>query len=76
MRNAFGKVIDDILIHMEGVANDQSPIRLHMTACHDTTLIALLCAMGGFDEKWIPLASYLSFELYLDDSVIFNCGIL
>lgn len=43
-----------------------------MTSCHDTTLLALITAMGGFDEKWIGLGSYVAFELFYDENVNYN----
>ncbi|NXS63397.1 PPA6 phosphatase, partial [Brachypteracias leptosomus] len=38
--------------------------KLILYACHDTTLIPLLVALGTFDRKWPPYAADVTLELY------------
>ncbi|NWV01978.1 PPA6 phosphatase, partial [Upupa epops] len=38
--------------------------KLILYACHDTTLIPLLVALGTFDHKWPPYAADVTLELY------------
>ncbi|XP_008946331.1 PREDICTED: lysophosphatidic acid phosphatase type 6-like [Merops nubicus] len=38
--------------------------KLILYACHDTTLIPLLVALGTFDGKWPPYAADVTLELY------------
>lgn len=35
-----------------------------MYSAHDTTLLPLLVALGMYDGRWPPFASYIAFELY------------
>ena len=78
MKVLFGKVIDDIISRMETAVEHQQKVdsnkdylKLWLTACHDTTILPLLTAMGGFNEKWPPLCSYIAFELYRDTGVVY-----
>ena len=45
----------------------ETPLKFAMSGCHDTTLAALLCSVGAFDDRpWPPYTSHIAFELFKD----------
>jgi len=42
------------------------PARLRLLSGHDTTIVPLLAALGGYDGRWPPYASYLAVELWAE----------
>ncbi|XP_077993285.1 lysophosphatidic acid phosphatase type 6-like [Glandiceps talaboti] len=61
-----GPVVHMIRENMQQVNKMENFQKFHIYSCHDTTLMALLCGLGIFDEKWPPYAADLTFELYED----------
>ena len=41
---------------------------MHLAACHDTTLIPILAALGVYDNTWPGLCSDYIIEMYQDGS--------
>jgi len=39
---------------------------MYLYSCHDSTLTALLLALGCYDDRWPPYAADVAFELYKD----------
>lgn len=60
-----GKLINMFLEHLK-MDTDDGNHRLYLYSCHDSTLMALLGAIGIFDNKWPPFAADLRIELYED----------
>jgi len=44
----------------------ESRPKMYLYSCHDSTLTALLLALGCCDDEWPPFAADLAFELYED----------
>lgn len=44
--------------------------KLMLYSTHDSTLVALLCALGIFDNRWPPFAADLCIETYVDDATL------
>ena len=39
---------------------------MYIYSCHDSTVTAILLALGCYDDKWPPYAAEVAFELYED----------
>jgi len=42
------------------------PAKLRLLSGHDTTVVPLLAALGCYDGKWPPYASYIALELWAE----------
>ncbi|XP_011675391.2 lysophosphatidic acid phosphatase type 6 isoform X1 [Strongylocentrotus purpuratus] len=51
---------------LEAAKKKETPYKLHLNSCHDTTLMTLLLALEAFDDVWPPLTASVIFELYED----------
>ena len=38
----------------------------YLYSCHDSTITAMLLALGCYDDEWPPYAADVAFELYED----------
>lgn len=49
----------------ENFKGGRKRIKFAMSGCHDTTLAAILCSLGAFEnENWPPFTSHLAIELF------------
>lgn len=60
------------LLHMiqqvlKQASENQVNEKCHLYLCHDTTLTAVLVALGIFDGEWPPLCCSITLELYQDN---------
>jgi len=44
----------------------ESSPKMYIYSCHDSTVAALLLALGCYDNEWPPYAADIAFELYKD----------
>jgi len=44
----------------------ESRPKMYLYSCHDSTLTAILLALGCYDDEWPPYAADVAFELYED----------
>jgi len=47
-------------------ATSPPPAKLRLVSGHDTTIVPLLAALGCYDGKWPPYASYIALELWAE----------
>lgn len=65
-RLGMGTWLHELRTRLEAIVGG-APGGVDMHAAHDTSLVALLCAIGAFDDLPIEYASYILFELAEDD---------
>jgi hypothetical protein len=53
-----------LLSKMSDAAHGRSPLKLHVSAVHDTVVMPLLVILGVSDGRWPPYAARLVFELW------------
>ena len=41
--------------------------RFFIYSCHDSSLVALIAALGFYDDRWPPFGADVRVELYEDD---------
>ncbi|NXH49173.1 PPA6 phosphatase, partial [Dicaeum eximium] len=64
----IGLLFNTLEKNIKAAVNPSNPAettrKLFLYACHDSTLIPLLLALGTFDHKWPPYAADVTLELY------------
>ncbi|KAL5598883.1 hypothetical protein BROUX41_003796 [Berkeleyomyces rouxiae] len=63
----LGDVVAGLVRAAEGgdpTAAGGPPPKMALAGCHDTTLAALLSALGAFDGRWPPFTSHVAVELF------------
>jgi len=60
-------VIDFFVSHLDWLSLFlESRPKMYLYSCHDSTLTAILLALGCYDDKWPPYAADVVIELYQD----------
>eukprot|EP00927_Polykrikos_kofoidii_P077427 TRINITY_DN74364_c0_g1_i1.p1 TRINITY_DN74364_c0_g1~~TRINITY_DN74364_c0_g1_i1.p1 ORF type:complete len:472 (+),score=70.32 TRINITY_DN74364_c0_g1_i1:97-1512(+) len=67
-RLSSGRLLADIDGHIRSVVEDASPLRCAVVSAHDTTVSALLTALGLSAPGWIKLAGSVLIELLVDEN--------
>ena len=68
MRLGMGPLLHELREALGAVATSKRPGGIDLLAAHDTTLVALLCAMASsYDNRPVPYAAHLLIELAEDD---------
>ncbi|NWV84183.1 PPA6 phosphatase, partial [Dasyornis broadbenti] len=64
----IGLLFNTLQKNIKAAVNPSNPAekarKLYLYACHDSTLIPLLIALGTFNHRWPPYASDVTLELY------------
>ncbi|NWX60183.1 PPA6 phosphatase, partial [Promerops cafer] len=64
----IGLLFNTLQNNIKAAVNPSTPAekarKLFLYACHDSTLIPVLLALGTFDRKWPPYAADVTLELY------------
>ncbi|NWR92087.1 PPA6 phosphatase, partial [Furnarius figulus] len=70
LQMSVGLLLNAIQKNIKAAINPSTPSekarKLILYACHDSTLIPVLLALGVFDYKWPPYAADVTLELYQD----------
>ncbi|NXO33913.1 PPA6 phosphatase, partial [Locustella ochotensis] len=68
LQMSIGLLFNTLQKNIKAAVNPSNPAekarKLFLYACHDSTLIPLMLALGTFDHKWPPYASDVTLELY------------
>ena len=68
LRLSMGRLLHNIVAELSAAAGHASPLRLSLSASHDTTVLPLLLALRGGESTawltWPPFASCISIELW------------
>lgn len=63
-RLVMGRLFSELNDQFDRKAEGQSPLKLALYACHDTSIAGMLHGIRAFDNKWPAFTAYLSFELF------------
>ncbi|KAL8711243.1 MAG: hypothetical protein Q9220_004388 [cf. Caloplaca sp. 1 TL-2023] len=56
--------------HLHKGRGGENAIKFALSGCHDTTLAAVLCSLGAFEEQgWPPYTSHVAVELFRHEAV-------
>ncbi|XP_077977358.1 lysophosphatidic acid phosphatase type 6-like [Glandiceps talaboti] len=61
---SVGPLVKLITDNLKDIAAGKIGSKFHLYACHDSSIIALLCAFDIYDNQWPPFAADLRFEVY------------
>eukprot|EP00794_Sanderia_malayensis_P002465 gene2465-2838_t len=64
IRNSIGNFVENICTQLEDKIQNHSGYKMLIFSAHDTTLMALLKAIGVYDNKWPRFSSDIKIELY------------
>ncbi|XP_019336726.1 testicular acid phosphatase isoform X1 [Alligator mississippiensis] len=70
-----GVLLDAMLQNFSEVTRRSLPLRMVMYSGHDSTLIALLAALGLYRGELPPYAACLGFEFYQESNSTFSVGL-
>jgi len=65
-RLSVGAFIEAICTQLEDRSRNESDLKMVLYSAHDTTLMAVLFALGVYDYKWPKYAADVKIELYKD----------
>ena len=63
-RLGVGSLLGDVANRAAAAATGESKVQIALMGCHDTTLAAVLAALGAFDKKWPPFTSAIAVETF------------
>ena len=63
-RLVMGRLFSELNDQFDRKAEGQSPLKIALYACHDTSIAGMLHGIRAFDNKWPAFTAYLSFELF------------
>eukprot|EP00283_Hemiselmis_rufescens_P018081 CAMPEP_0173439458 /NCGR_PEP_ID=MMETSP1357-20121228/20992_1 /TAXON_ID=77926 /ORGANISM="Hemiselmis rufescens, Strain PCC563" /LENGTH=455 /DNA_ID=CAMNT_0014404833 /DNA_START=56 /DNA_END=1423 /DNA_ORIENTATION=- len=66
-RLGIGPLLSDISGGFDAVSGGRGGAKMRVFSGHDSTLMPLLVALGAYDDKWPPYASYVALELLYDE---------
>ena len=67
LRLIVGPILRKFRNYMEEAIAGKKTHKLGIYGAHDSTLVPLLVALGGFDYKWPPFLADVTFELYSNE---------